>query len=162
MASVAKRGARGDIVRIVVLAIALGSVCGVGHAADIDPSAAVPDFQVRRMPFGSGTPAPDVTNGTETALPVADGLYHVPNYLPGFPTAATIWPRELPLDCEPDADSGKPSCSGFEVYPATGRGEYLFVRPMLKTVPLVTVPIQQNAPAAPAPEIPVTHKKPLG
>ena len=167
MTSVGKRGARGSIVQNVVqnvvLAIALASMFGISHAADIDPSAAVPDFQVRRMPFGSGTPAADVTNGTETALPVADGLYHVPNYLPGFPTAATIWPRELPLDCVRDADSGKPTCTGFEVYPATGRGEYLFVRPMLKTLPVVAVPVRSDPPApAPVPVLPVTHKKPLG
>ena len=150
----------------LLLIIALAGVCDVGHAADIDPSTAVPDFQVRRMPFGSGTPAVAVTNGTETALPVADGLYHVPNYLPGFPTAATIWPRELPLDCVRDADSGKPTCTGFEVYPATGRGEYLFVRPTLKTLPVVAVPVPQDLPPPPppalAPVLPMTHKKPLG
>lgn len=162
MTTAVKPGARGGIVQIVVLALTLTSTYGVTHAADIEPFAAVPDFQVKRMPFGSGTPAADVTNGTETALPVADGLYHVPNYLPGFPTAATIWPRELPIDCVRDADSGKPTCSGFEVYPATGRGEYLFVRPTLKMLPAVVAPIRQEPPLTPAPVIPLTHKKPLG
>ena len=140
----------------VVIAIALGSLFGVSDAAENDPSAPLSDVQIKRMPFGSGTPAAAATDGTETAVPVADGLYHVPNYLPGFPTAATIWPRELPTDCHRDATTGKPVCAGFEVYPTTGRGEYLFVRPTLKTLPTVATPL----PIIPA--IPVTQKKPLG
>ena len=171
MTFAARPGARGRIVQNVVqnalqivvqsvaLSIALANVCAISKAAEIDEPAAVPDFQVKRMPFGSGTPAANVTDGTETALPVADGLYHVPNYLPGFPTAATIWPRELPLDCVRDIDSGKPTCTGFEVYPATGRGEYLFVRPMLKPLPVVAAPTRSDPPPA---VLPMTHKKPLG
>ena len=143
----------------IVIAIALGSLFESIYAAEVELSDAVNDFQIKRMPFGSGTPAAAITDGTETAMPVADGLYHAPNYLPGFPTAATIWPRELPVDCQRDATTGKPICAGFEVYPATGRGEYLFVRPTLKTAPAVAAPL----PVMPViPAIPVTQKKPLG
>lgn len=118
-------------------------------------------FDIERLPFGSGTPAQAVTDGTEPARHVADGLYHVPNYLPGFPTAATIWPRELPVECTSDA-YGIPQCKGYEVLPAVGRGEYLFVRPVARVTPKPEVKPQPPAPApAPAP-VPVTRKKPLG
>jgi hypothetical protein len=118
----------------------------------------VTSFEVERLPFGSGTPADAATAGTETANIVVDGLYHVPNYMPGFPTAATIWPRELPLDCDTDPGSGEPTCTGYRVLPAVGRGEYIFVRPYVKPAPLPPV-IQTPPPPQPAP---VTSKKPLG
>lgn len=117
--------------------------------------AAIPAFNVERLPFGSGTPAGDVTTGTESAHAVIDGLYHVPNYMPGFPTAATIWPRELPVECESDPIDGSPRCTGYRVLPAVGRGEYIFVRPYAKPAPQI---VQAPPPAQP---VPVTHKKPL-
>ncbi|GAA4016539.1 hypothetical protein [Actimicrobium antarcticum] len=117
-------------------------------------------FLVKRMPLGSGTPAISTT-GTEFAGPVGDGLYHVPNYLPGFPTAATIWPRALPLECENDPSGGELVCSGFEVIPAIGRGEYIFVRPVAKFIP--PAPVLPAIPVTPAPPvIPMASKKPLG
>jgi hypothetical protein len=116
--------------------------------------AAISAFEVERLPFGSGTPADGVTTGTEAAHAVVDGLYHVPNYMPGFPTAATIWPRELPVECESEIADASPHCTGYRVLPEVGRGEYIFVRPYAKLVPkLIQAPPQQPAP--------VTYKKPL-
>ena len=162
MAIAAKRVSRAVSLKNVVSVIVLAGLYSISTAAEIDLSATVPDFQVKRMPFGSGTPAAAVTSGTESALPVADGLYHVPNYLPGFPTAATIWPRELPINCERDTNAGTATCTGFEVYAATGRGEYLFVRPVLKTAPAIAAPAPATRSLEPALITPVTHKKPLG
>ena len=117
--------------------------------------AAISAFEVERLPFGSGTPAGDVTTGTESAHAVIDGLYHVPNYMPGFPTAATIWPRELRVEC--DLVDGSSFCAGYRVLPAVGRGEYIFVRPYAKPAPKIV----QAPPPPPQEPIPVTHKKPL-
>jgi hypothetical protein len=79
-------------------------------------------LQVERVPYGSGL---QNANGMENAEPVGDlGVWHVPQYLPGFPTAATLWPRVVELRCIGS------TCPGYEVTPALGRGEYLFFRPM--------------------------------
>ncbi|MEB0133942.1 hypothetical protein QN362_01210 [Actimicrobium sp. CCC2.4] len=138
------------------LALALLSITGPASADSV--SDAANGIEVTKMALGSGTPAMS-TSGTETARLVGDGLYHVPNYLPGFPTAATIWPRALSLSCEPESAEDKLTCDGFQVIPALGRGEYIFVRPERKLLPvIVTVPAPAPAPAP----IEVTHKKPRG
>lgn len=142
-----------------VLMLACHGACAAGEVdypgkKDYAP---VPAFEVERLPFGSGTPAGGVTTGTETARIVVDGLYHVPNYMPGFPTAATIWPRELPLECDHDAHTNGPACSGYRVLPAVGRGEYIFVRPYTRPAPPAVV-VQPPPPPPP----PATTKKPLG
>ncbi|WP_192805188.1 hypothetical protein [Noviherbaspirillum aerium] len=116
-------------------------------------------FQVERLPFGSGTPSNGAAVGSESALHVTDGLYHVPNYLPGHPTAAIIWPREVPVECGPASTLNEAMCSGYRVHPAVGRGEYLFVRPVAKVVPPPPEVVVPEPPPAPPP---VTHKKPLG
>ncbi len=146
--------------KTLLSAVALAAACGACIAAETGKVAAIPAFEVERLPFGSGTPADGVTTGTETAHAVADGLYHVPNYMPGFPTAATIWPRELPVECDADSDStdGAPRCTGYRVLPEVGRGEYIFVRPYAKPVKHV---VQAPPPPPPPRPVPVTHKKPL-
>ena len=122
---------------------------------DTSKVAPISAFEVERLPFGSGTPSNSVTTGTESAHIVVDGLYHVPNYMPGFPTAATIWPRELPVECESNATDGSPHCTGYRVLPMVGRGEYIFVRPYAKPTPKVIQAPPQQQP------VPVTRKKPL-
>lgn len=140
--------------------VLLAAASNLVAAADFTLSPAGYSFQVERKAFGSGTPATASVNGAEAAEPVADGLYHVPNFLPGFPTAATIWPREIPVECATDSATGKTLCGGYQVLPVVGRGEYLFVRPVVKNVP---VPAPAPAAAPPAPEpLPVATKKPLG
>ena len=63
----------------------------------------------------------------DNAEPVGDlGVWHVPQYMPGYPTAATIWPRVVIIQCEGDV------CPGYEVTPELGRGEYLFFLPVRK------------------------------
>lgn len=118
------------------------------------------DFEVERMPFGSGTPAVGETEGTQDVEYVADGLYHVPNYLPGHPTAATIWPREVPVKCTRERDTQHRVCSGYSVVPAVGRGEYIFVRP--EDTPEPPPPVRIIEPPPPPAPLPRVMKKPLG
>jgi hypothetical protein len=140
----------------IMICALLAVVCNISAAVGLSVTREE-DIDVVRLPFGSGTPAADSTVGTEVALHVRDGLYHVPNYLPGSPTAATIWPREVPTECATDEETRKPTCSGYRVYPQTGRGEYIFVRPVAKAPP--APPVVAPAPADP---LPVARKKPLG
>lgn len=144
--------------KTILTSVLLAAACNLSAAADLHPSGDN-TFQIERRPFGSGTPATAASTGTDTALSIADGLYHVPNYLPGFPTAATIWPRELPVECQSDFETGRPTCSGYQVLPAVGRGEYIFVRPIAKPVPVPAVP---SVVVTPPPPPPPTRKKPLG
>ncbi|MDB5761757.1 MAG: hypothetical protein JWQ21_752 [Herminiimonas sp.] len=144
----------------------LAAASGACPAADFTALSVDNEFDVERMPFGSGTPATGATTGTQPAYHVVDGLYHVPNYLPGFPTAATIWPREVPIECEPDPVTGKPACTGYRIQPAMERGEYVFIRPVAKVIPPVPVVNVQDCKCEyaqpPQKPLPVTRKKPLG
>lgn len=82
--------------------------------------AATPDLRIERRLFGSGL---QNATGTENAQPVGDlGVWHAPQYLPGFPTAATIWPRVVEVHCVNGV------CGGYAITPEMGRGEYLFFR----------------------------------
>jgi hypothetical protein len=138
-----------------ILTIALVSIaCNV--AAQTALVRANDSIDIERVPFGSGTPAVGMTAGTAEALHVADGQYHAPNYLPGFPTAATIWPREVSVECTSDT-VGKLTCGGYGLHPGMGRGEYIFVRPTIRAVP----PPVEKQPPMPEPTV-VARKKPLG
>jgi hypothetical protein len=82
--------------------------------------ASAPGLRIERRPFGSGL---QNATGIENAEPVGDlGVWHVPQYLPGYPTSATIWPRVIDVTCINDV------CPGYNITPALGRGEYLFFR----------------------------------
>ncbi|WP_147376914.1 hypothetical protein [Noviherbaspirillum saxi] len=157
--------------RLIITSFLLAAVTQVCAAADYAPMFFGEDFQVERMPFGSGTPASGYTIGSEAAGHVVDGLYHIPNYLPGHPTAATIWPREVPIECEQDAVTGELKCGGYRVHPAIGRGEYIFIRPVSKAQQTPVVIEQRPTPAScdcvadrpePPKPLPMTRKKPLG
>lgn len=91
------------------------------------------DIKIQRNILGSGIQNASVT--ADVATPVGDyGVYHVPQYMPGFPTAATIWPRVVEVKCQNDR------CEGYENTPALGRGEYLFFKPV-NTVAAVSIPL---------------------
>lgn len=78
-------------------------------------------LSIQRQTFGSGEQG---AGGEEQAQPVGDyGVWHVPQYLPGYPTAATIWPRAVTVKCK----SGH--CEGYLITPQMGPGEYLFFIP---------------------------------
>lgn len=98
----------------------------LGLACCLAPFAVVraADLRIERVNMGSGL---QNATGTENAQPVGDlGVWHAPQYMPGYPTAASIWPRVVEVEC---ADS---VCSGYTVTPDLGRGEYLFFRPIRK------------------------------
>jgi hypothetical protein len=101
-----------------VLLLWLAACCAATSAA---PAAVQSTLRVERMNMGSGL---QNARGTENALPVgALGVWHVPQYLPGYPTAATIWPRVIVIQCTEDL------CAGYTITPELGRGEYLFFVP---------------------------------
>lgn len=90
-------------------------------------------LNVERHLLGSGSPSEN-GNGAEVAVPVlSNDIYHAPQYLPYFPTAATIWPRVVEVECQHSV-VGK-ICEGYDWAPSMGRAEYLFVRPVMKAPP---------------------------
>lgn len=116
-------------------------------------NASVKALPVIRNQLGTGTPASMDTIGAEGAAYIDDGYYHTPQYMSFFPTAATIWPRVVEVDCEkaPLIPAGI-ICKGYHWAPEMGRGEYLFVMPRLKapapvippTVVYVEVPVMKK------------------
>lgn len=86
------------------------------------------DVNIQRYDLGSGTPG---TVGTEQATALGNGIYHTPQFLPGFPTASTIFPRVVDVECV-EQPSGSLNCAGYNWSPDMGRAEYLLVRPIVK------------------------------
>jgi hypothetical protein len=106
------------MIKTVLLGIAACCVVTAGAAP------VLPNLRVERVNMGSGL---QNASGTDQAEPVGDlGVWHVPQYLPGYPTAATIWPRVVVIPCRAEL------CGGYEITPELGRGEYLFFRPAEK------------------------------
>ncbi len=69
------------------------------------------------------------------------GIHHVPGMLPGQPTAATIWPRIIRVECV--MEDGKMKCDYPARTPSVGRGEYVMYEPVFKKEPVQQVIIQQ-------------------
>lgn len=86
------------------------------------------EVSIQRQPLGSGVPG---ANGVEQTLPLPGGVFHAPQYLPGFPTASTIFPRVVNVECV-EQPSGSLNCAGYNWTPDMGRAEYLLVRPIVK------------------------------
>ena len=82
---------------------------------------------VMRHQLGSGTPG---FVGFEPATHLGEGIYHAPQYMPMYPTAAVLWPRVIEVECE--REGGRFVCGGYDWLPALGRGEYLYIRPTVK------------------------------
>lgn len=92
---------------------------------------------IQQKAYGSGTPG--TKGGTVTTSSLPDGLYYAPQYLPGFPTAATIWPRVIDVKCKKVA--GDVNCAGYNWTPDMGRGEYLLIRPDVEAAPIKVIPV---------------------
>lgn len=120
-----------------ILIIGLLAVAGLASAAEVP---------VSNTQLGSGTPAAGLNNitvGVSNATLVDDKVYFTPQYMPGFPTAATLWPRVVQVECDYNTFH-QVVCDGYHWTPDLGRGEYLFVTPHMKEHPapvLVPVPI---------------------
>jgi hypothetical protein len=117
-------------------------------AMSVGTAFADPSVLIQQRAYGSGMPSVPGTQGTpvvketqaSSALP--DGLYYVPQYLPGYPTAAVIFPRVIDVSCV-RAKAGNVSCEGYNWLPEYGRGEYLLIRPTVKETPIqITPPVK--------------------
>lgn len=115
---------------LALTAVLLISVSAYAQTAEMVIGNAVP---VKREQLGTGTPAPKVTVGAEWAKIVDDGYYHTPQQMAGFPTAATIWPRVVEVQCA--LGEHGVVCDGYNWTPKLGRGEYLFIKPVYKEAP---------------------------
>lgn len=141
----------------VIALLALSAVSGAFAQASNDAvtnTGARTDLQtlpVIRNQLGTGTPAPMITVGNETAVYVDDGYYHIPQYLPTHPTAATIWPRVVEVEC--DKVDGKVVCDGYHWLPKMGRAEYIMIIPRMREQPKPLPPVIVYK------EVPVKKKK---
>lgn len=81
---------------------------------------------IDRTPLGSGAPG---NEGVENAIEWDLNLYHAPQYMPGYPTAATIFPRAISVLCL-QKEAGL-HCKGYNWVAEMGRAEYLMIRPVI-------------------------------
>jgi len=108
-------------------------------AVALSATAMAQTITLEKREFGSGSPASLVNEKVD------NNLYHTPQYMPGNPTAATIYPRVITVDnCIKSADGAK--CDGYNWSPAMGRAEYLFVQPRKVAEPPVPVTIIKEVP----------------
>ncbi len=101
----------------LILALALIGLTG---------SALAQEVSVSREPLGSGTPG---AQGIENATKWDNNIFHAPQFMPGHPTAATLYPRVVDVPCTQTATGL--SCKGYNWMPELGRGEYLMIRPIV-------------------------------
>lgn len=90
-----------------------------------DEQTVIANVTVQRNDLGTGVPG---LKGVEVAHVMPEGTYHVPQYLPGTPTAATLYPRVVEVSCVRNSDSSL-KCDGYNWTPDMGRAEYLLVKP---------------------------------
>jgi hypothetical protein len=110
-----------------------------------------------RNELGSGQPN---ATGLENATKWDDDIYHAPQYMPGYPTAATLYPRVINVKCVESEVGIK--CEGYNWLPEMGRGEYLMIHPII--VPVVKPePVQETViTVIPVREFtPIVIKKPV-
>lgn len=134
------------------LATTLTGVCMV--AAAMVAHAQDGRLRVENSVLGSGV----YSVGNSLAVEVHHGVFHVPQYMPGFPTAATLWPTVIKHNCYiPNKD-----CDLFDYKPSYGRAEYLFFRPYEEKeppAPVVNCCEKDRNPIVIYKEVPVKAKK---
>jgi hypothetical protein len=101
---------------------------------------------IRNEVLGSSISTP-----IENAFEVDNNVFHAPQYMPGYPTSAVIYPRVIDTTCEEVATSL--NCSGYHWLPSMGRAEYLFFKPNVIRQPereiveqIVVVPVERVTP----------------
>ena len=104
---------------------------------------AAPTVIIKNEPLGDGPPDQNVTIGGTIAHYWGDGLYEVPGYMPGYPTASVLWPRVVSVPCVQQSD-GVLECKGYEIQDQqwNHRGEYILFRPHL--IPPLAPPVVNN------------------
>lgn len=85
--------------------------------------------------FAQTGPGPLMPNIQNPAEHVVDGYWHAPEYMPGFPTSATLWPRVVEVPCQ--EINGRMMCDQINWTPDFGRGEYVYIKPYKKPAPVV-------------------------
>ena len=108
----------------------LAAFAGIAQAQQVD---------IRNQELGSGTPNSGLLKNEYQLIQNADPwdlqeqIYHVPQYLPGYPTSAVIYPKVITVKCK-EVANGKLSCEDFKYQ--WGRMEYVFIKPIVeKEVP---------------------------
>lgn len=104
--------------------------------------------------LGSGVPE---SNSPENAVRWDNDIFHAPQYLPGYPTSASLWPRLVDVLC---AKHDKIlTCDGYHWTPDLGRGEYLMIHPVIKQESTENVTtIIEKVPVIVLKEVPVKKK----
>lgn len=102
------------------------------------------NVRIGRVLLGSGEPGVDSGAGLEDASEVYNNLYHAPQYMPFFPTAATIWPRVIEVPCT--TSGADVVCERYYWRPEYGRGEYLFFTPILQAGAGAAAPTTPRSP----------------
>jgi len=97
---------------------------------------------ISREAIGSGQPN---ASGFENATKWSNDVYHAPQFMPGYPTSATLFPRIVDVQCTKTVTVLK--CKGYNWTPDMGRGEYLMIHPII--IPEIT----------PTPVIVITKQK---
>lgn len=112
------------------------SLCLMLGALQVSMAAPLPnEISIQDVQYGSGTPGQD---GTTVATEVSPGLYQAPQYMPGYPTSATLFPRVVNVDCTQTGE--KIVCGGYNWLPSLGRGEYLLIHPVITKIVEVAKP----------------------
>lgn len=88
------------------------------------------EVTVSREPLGSGQPG---ATGTENATKWDNNILHAPQYMPGYPTAAVLYPRVVDVQCTKSITGL--NCKGYNWTPDMGRAEYLMIRPVVTVIP---------------------------
>lgn len=78
------------------------------------------------------------------------GIHHVPGMLPGHPTAATLWPRIIRVECKKEGEKLK--CDYPARSPSVGRAEYVLYEPVIHEPQVVNNTVIMQQPANP-PEV---------
>lgn len=89
------------------------------------------EVTITREALGSGQVN---STGVENATKWDNDIYHAPQYMPGYPTAATIFPRVVDVQCSKSTTGLK--CKGYNWTPELGRGEYLMIHPVVVSDPV--------------------------
>jgi hypothetical protein len=112
----------------LLMLVCAGSVLAQTSLNSLNDQANGGTFKVLKVQLGSGIPNAVAQNDSlfEPAVNMGNGLYHVPGYMPYYPTAASIWPRVVQVHCNTQQE-----CDGYTVTPGLGRGEYVFIQPIV-------------------------------
>lgn len=113
---------------------------------------------IKNEVLGSGQPG--LTSAeSATAVDIREGIFHAPQYMPSYPTAAVIWARVIEVPCVKATVGIK--CDGYTWRPEYGRAEYLFIKPVMVTIApptVITNTVIKEVPVVVLKEVPAKKK----